>query len=54
MNSYGMHERPLVRKDSTETIATLAANDELRRLSQERRQAMVARLKRLFLRRGSK
>ncbi len=49
----GMHERPLVRKDSTETIATLAANDELRRISEARRRAIAGRLKRLFSRRKS-
>lgn len=44
----GRHERKLVKKDSTETILTLAANQKIRQQSEERRAAFWGKLKSLF------
>lgn len=46
----GMHERKIVKKDSTETILTLAANREIQQQSEDRRAAFWSRLKSLFSR----
>lgn len=47
-NISGMHERRVVKRDSTETLITLAANQELQRQAEARKAKFWGRVRKIF------